>query len=232
MYPTLVEAEPILKKWSLTAKEKNISYFSTTLVREPIGHALSFFNFFHVAIADEDWSPFQGDMDPTEDNFLKTYVPNRLCHIMYDDAHSILEAPDYALRDGLVNDLHHFMDVVEYNRRNEPSYCNITKVREILYNTNIFNYIGVTEKLSTHILPMFTYLVFGDASWGLNTSIKKKVDTFYDNEEDIKLEIKPLKKYDLSDETKQKVLTESNLDQQLYEEILEKFNHWPKYEEI
>ena len=167
-------------------------------------------------------------MDPTEDNFLKTYVPNRLCHIMYDDAHSILEAPNYALRDGLVNDLHHFMDENELNRRKEPSFCDLTKVLEVLDTS--FDYVGVTEKLSTHILPMFTYLVFGDASWGLDASIKKKVDTFYDNEEDKKLEIKPLKKHNLSEETKTKVLQESSLDQQLYETILTKFNHWPKYE--
>jgi len=253
MYPTLLEAQPILEAWRAEAKSKNVPIFVATLLREPLGHALSFFNFFHVATNEKvsRWSPFRGDMAATEDNFLATYVPNRLCHMMYDDAHAILQAPDLALRQGLVDKLHHFMDDDELQRRQESRVCAVEKVREVLHQS--FDYVGVTEKISDYLLPMTTYLAWGDASWALDAERKKNVDHLLgpdepevqdkvkgkdadaddddaDNEEPAEeIVVVPLKKHHLSEATKAKVRTESRIDQQLYEEFRDKYDQWPKY---
>lgn len=223
MYPTLVEAQPLLDEWRSEANEAGVPFFAMTILREPLGHALSFFNFFHVATDEEPWSPFTGDLEPTEDNFLRTYVPNRLCHLLYDDAHGILEAPDFALREGLLEDLHHFMDEEELNRRNEPSNCNLEKVQQMVFEDKTFDYVGVTEKLSTHILPMVCDIMFGDPQLAVDAEPKKKADEV--NDEDVI----PLKKHVLSESTIQKVAEESAKDQLLYEMARDKFAHWPAY---
>mmetsp|Transcript_37259 Transcript_37259/g.41527 ORF Transcript_37259/g.41527 Transcript_37259/m.41527 type:complete len:513 (-) Transcript_37259:471-2009(-) len=255
MYPTLIEAQPILDEWRDYAEIQDVPFFVSTILREPLGHALSFFNFFHVAVDPEEsaWSPFVGEMEPTEENFLKTYVPNRLCHIMYDDAHAILQAPSAALRPGLVDELHHFMDDDELHRRVDfdtkpPRICDIDKVREVLNNS--FDYIGVTENITPTILPIITYLAWGDASWAEDAEQKKNVDNFLGppdelTEEEIAEEaeyegpeeepeeiVLPLKKHHLSDATKAHVLQESSLDQQLYEEYRDKYAHWPTYQRL
>jgi hypothetical protein len=225
MYPTLVEAAPLLKAWRQHATEEGVPFFLATVLREPLGQSLSFFNFFHVVINHElvDWTPFRGDLDPTEENFLKTYVPNRLCHLMYDDAHGILEAPDFALIDGLVDNLHHFMDDNEINRRNEPSHCDIDVVRSILFG-GLFDYVGITERLSGTILPMFMQMVFGDHKIAERAEKKKDVNELFEEDE-----MPPLKKDKLSEATKEKVKKGSAKDQQLYEEARDRYAHWPVY---
>ncbi|VEU35439.1 unnamed protein product [Pseudo-nitzschia multistriata] len=223
MYPTLIEAAPILREWRARAEAEGIPFFATTVLREPLGHALSFFNFFHVTVDEMEWSPFAGDMDATEENFLKTYVGNRLCHLMYNDAHGILEAPDEALREGLKENLFHFMDEHELNRRNEPSHCDADALRTILFEDNTFDYVGITERLSTHILPMFTKIVFGDARLAGDAEVKKKAADMTDDT------WVPLKKNTLSESTKELVARESAKDQKLYEEARDRFAHWPSY---
>jgi len=226
MYPTFVEAAPVLDHWREYAEAEGVPFFAMTVLREPLGQALSFFNFFHVAVdEDMDWNPFLGAMEPTEENFLKTYVPNRLCHLMYDDAHGILEAPDEALREGLKDNLYHFMDEEEMNRRNEPSFCNVDVVRKILFEDTIFDYVGVTERLSKTILPLITKVVFGDHSLAIGAEQKKKVTHLFDEED----KVVPLRKHALSESTKEMVARESAKDQQLYEEARDRFDHWPQY---
>lgn len=223
MYPTLVEAAPQIDLWRKTAEAEGIPFFVATVLREPLGHALSFFNFFHVTVDESHWSPFAGDMDATEENFVKTFVPNRLCHLMYDDAHGILEAPDFALREGLKENLWHFMDEDELNRRNEPSSCDIDAMRKILFRDTTFDFVGVTERLSTHILPMFTKIVFGDPTLAQDAETKKRAVDMTDDT------WVPLKKHALSDSAKEMVATGSAKDQQLYEEARDHFAHWPSY---
>ena len=82
---------------------------------------------------------------------------------MYDGPHGILEAPDFALKDGVVEKLHKLMDPEEFDRRSEPSHCDIEKVRNILFQSTIFDYFGVTENSNAYS-TMFTKMVFGDAS--------------------------------------------------------------------
>jgi len=223
MYPTLVEAKPVLDAWRTAATAAGVPLFVATVLREPLGHALSFFNFFHVTIDEHEWSPFAGDMDATEENFVKTFVPNRLCHLMYDDAHGILEAPDEALREGLLKNLWHFMDEEELNRRNVPSNCDVDKLKDILFDGTTFDYVGVTDRLSTHILPMFTKMVFGDAELARDAKPKKKASNLTDDT------WVPLKKKDLSETTKAMVAEKSAKDQHLYEEARDRFAHWPEY---
>lgn len=227
MYPTLVEAAPIFNAWREYSESQGIPFFLATVVREPLGHSLSFFNFFHVAVDQElsEWSPFIGDLQPTEENFLKTYVPNRMCHLMYDDAHGILEAPDFALREGLLEDIHEFMDEEEYNRRNEPSHCDVDVVRNILFG-GTFDYVGVTDRISKHILPMFMKIVFGDENLADESEQRKDVNKIFEIDQHA---LPPLKKNALSEATKEKVLKESAKDQQIYEEARDRFAHWPKF---
>jgi len=223
MYPTLVEAAPVLDGWREAAKAEGVPFFLATVLREPLAHALSFFNFFHVVSYEQVWSPFTGELEPTEENFLKTYVPNRMCHLMYDDAHGILEAPDFALREGLLENIEHFMDEDELNRRNEPSHCDIEVVRKLLFG-GTFDYVGVTERTSTHTLPLFTKIVFGDHNLAKVADRKKDIAEFFDEDE-----MPPLKMDKLSDATREMVLRESSKDTALYEEARDRFAHWPSY---
>jgi len=225
MFPTLVEAVPVLDEWKRYAKANGVPIFVTTVLREPLGQALSFFNFFHVVVDEEDaeWSPFTGDLEPTEENFLKTYVPNRMCHLMYDDAHGILEAPDFALREGLLEQIEVFMDEDEKDRRSKESDCDVEVVRKILFG-GTFDFVGVTDRLSTHILPMFSQMVFGDKTWAQQAPKKKDVNEMFGEDE-----MPPLKKDKLSQETKDMVAEKSAKDQQLYNEALERYAHWPAY---
>ncbi len=227
MYPTLVESAPLINAWREYAESQGVPFFAATVLREPLGHSLSFFNFFHVAIDNDisEWNPFKGDLQPTEENFLKTYVPNRLCHLIYNDAHGILEAPDFALVDGLLEHLPEFMDEDELNRRNEPSHCDLEAVRKILFG-GTFDYIGVTERLSTHIVPMFMKMVFGDEKLADEVGTKKDATLIFEADGH---ELPPLKKHALSESTKEKVLKESAKDQQLYEEARDRFAHWPQF---
>jgi len=225
MYPTLVEAALVLDQWRKYAESQGVPFFAATVLREPLSHALSFFNFFHVASEDSDWNPFTYYLEPTEENFLKTYVPNRMCHLLYNDAHGILEAPDFALRPDLVEDLHHFMDEDELNRRNEPSFCDVDVVRKILFDDTTFDFVGVTERLTTHILPMFMQIVFGDHTLSEGADRKKDSTLIFDEPD----EAPPLRKNKLSEATKEKVAKESAKDYQLYDEAVAKFAHWPQY---
>lgn len=222
-YPTLVEAAPIINGWREYAESQGVPFFVATVLREPLGHALSFFNFFHVVVEEQPWSPFTSYLEPTEENFLKTYVPNRLCHIMHDDPHGILEAPEFALAEGVLEQIHLFMDEDELNRRNEPSNCDVDVVRQVLFG-GTFDYVGVTERLSTHIIPMFMKILFGDHTLAEGSEKKKDVNSMFDPDE-----LPPLKKNKLSEATKEKVAKESAKDQQLYEESLDRFAHWPQY---
>jgi len=164
-----------------------------------------------------------------------------------------LQAPSAALRPGLVDELHHFMDDDELHRRVDfdtkpPRICDIDKVREVLNQS--FDYIGVTENITPTILPIITYLLWGDASWADDAEQKKNVDNFLGppdelTEEEIAEEaeyegpeeepeeiVLPLKKHHLSAATTAQVLQESSIDQQLYEEYRDKYAHWPTYERL
>lgn len=231
-YPTLVEAAPVLQQWRAEAEAKGIPFFASTTIREPLGHSLSFFNFFHVSDDGSYWNPFEGDLQPTEANFLKTYVPNRLCHLMYNDAQGILEVPKIALRNETLNNLTEDL----LNRRKEATSCDAVKVQEALFG-GTFDYVGVTEELSTHSLPMFAKLIFGDASLAADAPREKKaqqvVNSFhdydYDHNETEVVEVIVLKKEDLSEATKAKIMEESKIDQALYEEARKTFGHWPSF---
>jgi hypothetical protein len=224
--PTMVEAAPLLDSWRKAAKAEGVPFFLTTVLREPLSHALSFFNFFHVVDYEEDeedWNPFTGDLKPTEEIFLKTYIPNRLCHLMYDDVHGIFGAPNFALREGLLENTHHFMDEEELNRRNEPSHCDMEVVRKLLFG-GTFDYVGVTERISTHILPMLTEIVFGDHTLAKDADKKMDITKLFTEDQ-----MPPLKKDKLSDATREMVLRESSKDTALYEEARDRFAHWPSY---
>ena len=225
--PTLVEAIPVLDGWRRAAKAAGVPFFVTTVVREPLAHAVSFFNFFHVFDYDDedDWNPFTSDLAPTEDNFLKTYSPNRLCHWLYDDVHGILEAPEFALRAGLWDNRHHYRDAEEERtrRRHAPSPCDLEVVRKLLFG-GTFDYVGVTERLSTQMLPMLTAMVFGDHTLAQEADQKLDITTVLTT--DAK---SPLTMDTLSDATRDMVLRESSQDTALYEEARDRFAHWPRY---
>jgi len=224
-YPTMVEAAPLLQAWREHAEQENVPIFITSILRDPLALSLSFFNFFHVAGDDEqDWNPFTIDLDPSEENFLKTFVPNRLCHMMYNDAHGILEAPDFALKDFVKGDLPDFMDEEELNRRNEPSFCDVDRVHDVLFESGIFDYVGITEKMSSHIMPLYMQIIFGDYKVAHDADHYKHVEFMFEEEE-----VPPLRKNKVSEGTKAMVARESAKDQRLYETARDRFAHWPEY---
>ena len=102
-FPSLVELAPTLDRWRAEADRRGVEFFAFTLLREPVAHALSFFNFFHVGSnkvratptrKDHDyWNPFK-PLPLSEKNLLHSYYANdRQCRMLNSDPEATFAAP-------------------------------------------------------------------------------------------------------------------------------------------
>eukprot|EP00536_Pseudo-nitzschia_multiseries_P001055 jgi/Psemu1/180019/e_gw1.13.82.1 len=92
-FPSLVDLGPKIEQWRALADQRGVEFFAFTLVREPVAHALSFFNFFHCRMLGSD--PQSTFAAPkylvwntelvTEEQIKKSNEP---CHI--DEVHDTL----------------------------------------------------------------------------------------------------------------------------------------------
>jgi len=110
-----------------------VDFFTMTLLREPVAFALSFFNYFYIHKR-EDWNPFH-TANATEQDFLKTIVPNRQCRMLA--SHPLGLSPNDTRWDS----------------------CDYTQVSSTLLDT--MDWIGTTEDLSTQTLPLLAHFVTG-----------------------------------------------------------------------
>jgi len=70
-------------------------------------------------------------------------------------------------------------------------------------------------------------IIFGDPQLAGIARVAKTTDFIFDSR-NMKTK-KPLRMDDLSLSTKEKVALESALDEQIYQEALQRFDHWPSY---
>lgn len=219
-FPSLVELAPMIQRWRKEADNRGIGFFAFTLVREPIAHALSFFNFFHVghnahrrppSLDDHDyWNPFQ-PLNSSESNFLRSYfVDNRQCRMFDSDPEATYSAPD---------DLVWIKKEQQQQREtdNDESYqhinpCRIDEVHNALFES--LDWVGSTENLQNETLPLLTKLVANDPLVGRNNAPYKVFDN---------VGIPGMKKEGLSEETLSRILEQTRLDRRLYNDVIRNF---------
>mmetsp|Transcript_10889 Transcript_10889/g.26174 ORF Transcript_10889/g.26174 Transcript_10889/m.26174 type:complete len:399 (+) Transcript_10889:263-1459(+) len=215
-FPSLVELAPTIEKWRNEAERRGVEFFAFTLLREPVAHALSFFNFFHVGNKkqrppptkrDHDyWNPFQ-PLKSNQKNFIHSYYENdRQCRMMNSNPHATKGAP-YDLVWNYVP-----LSAKEVALSHEP--CNVQKVYDVLFNS--LDWVGTTEFLQNETLPLLTQLVSNNASRGRNT---RPFKVFDENPSGFK----GMKKADLSNESVAAILERTKLDRQLYAQVSRSF---------
>ena len=76
--PTLLQLAPQLRTWKEAAKKQGIPFFTFTLLRDTVDHAVSFFNYFHVF-----GDPRFPKMNGTIDNLRQNIQNNPQCTYLY-----------------------------------------------------------------------------------------------------------------------------------------------------
>lgn len=216
-FPSLVELTPMLDKWRAEADRRGVGFFAFTQIREPVAHALSFFNFFHVGNApknrpprtrvDHDyWNPFR-PLGSTEDNFLHSYFEtDRQCRMLNSDPQATTGAPyDVVWTQKALSE-----EQVETSLK--P--CRVDKVRDTFFNS--LDWVGTTENLQNETLPLLTKLIMDDPNRGRNNKPFK----VFDNNPAGAV---GMKKDDLSKKTMYTILQRTQLDRELYKEVTRNF---------
>ena len=215
-FPSLVELAPTIEKWRNEAESRGVEFFAFTLLREPVAHALSFFNFFHVGNKkglppptqkDHDyWNPFR-PLQASQKNFIYSYYENdRQCRMLNSNPQATIGAP----YDLVWN--YKPLSNKEIALSHEP--CNIQNVQDTFFNS--LDWVGTTELLQNETLPLLTKIVANNASLGRHNRPFKVFDenpTGY----------KGMKQLDLSDKTLAAILERTKLDRELYAEVARNF---------
>mmetsp|Transcript_0 Transcript_0/g.1 ORF Transcript_0/g.1 Transcript_0/m.1 type:complete len:435 (+) Transcript_0:114-1418(+) len=215
-FASLVELAPTIDRWRAEADRRGVGFFAFTLVREPVAHALSFFNFFHVGNFagrppptrfDHDfWNPFK-PLAPTEKEFLRSYyAKNRQCRMLHSDPQSTYAAPQRLVWKK------HKATSAEIAELHQP--CEINKVYDTFIQS--LDWVGTTENLQNETLPLLTKIVANDPSIGR----KNKPFKVYDNIPNGHI---GMKKYNLSNETMSIILERTELDRGLYADVVRNF---------
>jgi hypothetical protein len=234
-FPSLVEMSPLINKWRIEASRHNLGFFAFTLVREPIQHALSFFNFFHVGWKPnpleppDHWNPFNR-LAPSEENFVKSFVGNRQCQMLGTDPEATLAAPPDVVRDE-ASSFSERQELPSHDTNEDPYGCHIDQVYDALFES--MDWVGTTENLQNETLPLLTKLILNEPEVGLNRPPFKVYRDYSGG-------YNGLSQKDLSEQTIQHVQKETQLDQQLYNDVAKTFTldvlgwkkHFPKTKKI
>jgi Sulfotransferase family len=214
-FPTLVELVPTLVKWRAEAERRGVPFFAFTVLREPVAHSISFFNFFHVAGRDDGqaWNPFR-TLAPTEKNYLKSFQGNRQCHLMDADANGVIKSPVAGLRPAAVA-FRQELPSYESDDVHRDENCRYRKVRDALFGT--MDWVGTTESLQTETLPLLSTILLNDPAVGWNQTSKKVFSA------NVRVGTIGIKREGLSESTLAHVERETKLDRWLYEEARERF---------
>ena len=226
-FPSLVELAPMIQHWRKEADNRNVGFFAFTMVREPVAHALSFFNFFHVGhnddrppptLIDHDyWNPFQ-PLNMSESNFLHSnYMNNRQCRMLGSDPEATKSAPDDLVWKQQQQDTGTDADTdtndSQQQQNNHIPTCQVDKVHDALFKS--MDWVGTTEHMQNETLPLLTKLIVNDPSLGRKNNPYKVFD---------KAGGTPgMKKKDLSNEGLSQILEQTNLDRRLYGDVQRNF---------
>jgi hypothetical protein len=204
-----------LDKCRAAAQAEGVPFFAFTVLREPVAHALSFFNFFHVAVKPTaNWNPFRAHMEPTESNFLATFQGNRQCHMLDRDAEALFKSPLVALKDPHDPIILRQRAIINDGDSDESHYfqkCRVNAVRRALFES--LDWVGTTDQLSKSTLPLITSILLSDPEVG---SIHESSKVF--TEDPRYNEYTGLHRDDLSTAALERVFFETQWDRQLYKE--------------
>jgi hypothetical protein len=84
--PGLIALHPLLQRWRADAARHQTTFFTFTIVREPVSFYMSYFNYFWTDQCKVSCErPIQ---EPTEENLLATAVPNHQALWLTRDSHA------------------------------------------------------------------------------------------------------------------------------------------------
>jgi len=134
-YPTILDLEPHLKRWRKLSSESGVPFFIFSLLRDPLAFSVSYFNQFNAHHHYYAWNPYPDLVNATEENFVKTFVPNRQCLILASSPTGVpLDRP--------------------------VSRHECLRVQQVLMNN--FDWVGTTERMQTETLPLLLHLLSKD----------------------------------------------------------------------
>jgi len=155
--PSYVDIASIIDRLRSQAHANKVPFFVFTTVREPLSHAISFYNFEHL---DGGRGGRYVTGKPTEEDLIKILIPNMQC--LFVARGDIAMWKDWAtLKFGLTDE------------ECEEAYNVIVKTMD---------WVGTTERMSNETLPLLASILTGDPSKGIemkpkNVQNKKKKDT-------------------------------------------------------
>jgi hypothetical protein len=128
--PNLRELRKTLLGWKRTAAKTNVSTFFFTILREPLSHAISYFNFFHVERPNRHFEQVQA----TEENFLRLALHSPQCQF--------LSRGEYSLRE---------------KKKVQTTRKECRQVQEMLLET--MDWVGTTDRMNDETLPILARLL-------------------------------------------------------------------------
>jgi hypothetical protein len=202
---TLIQLSKLLEQWRILAVEHGASFFAFTLIRDPVPFHVSFFN-THMA----------PHMEPTVENLLQSMPRNEQCRRLVQN-----------------NDNDSIVDILEEEGQESSSSSTRTTECEQAYDwmRSGLDWIGTTEKLNHETLPILSHLLLQNASIGQSmprfvarqqiTIGGEAEDTNPDNNNNNN---NKLLVEDLSPEDVARIRELSNMDQKLYQNVLQDFS--------
>jgi hypothetical protein len=128
--PHLMQLKRTLLQWKRTAAKTNVSTFFFTILREPLSHAVSYFNFFHVERPNRHFRQVQA----TEENFLRFALHSPQCQF--------LSRGEYSLRE---------------KKKVQTTSEECHQVQDALFET--MDWIGTTDRMNDETLPLLFRLL-------------------------------------------------------------------------
>lgn len=124
-----------INEWRNISQSKNKPFFAFTILRNPVEHAVSYFNYFHFGCS-EPWCDVQYD-DASEDNLIKSIDrhPNLQCFFLLHDLHA------------------------SFYERCKPTEAECNNMYNILLES--LDWVGTTENLSSETIPLITSMLDG-----------------------------------------------------------------------
>jgi Fe2+ or Zn2+ uptake regulation protein len=132
--PALPFMHPHIQRWREMAAEHGTSFFTFTIIRDPVSYAVSYFNFFNAAPCTLGFCPWRLYM-PTEGNLVQTTEANNQCLLMARDHWGI------------------FMQ----KNRTAPTPQECDNVYDLLLQD--MDWVGTTEAMSEETIPLLTYML-------------------------------------------------------------------------
>jgi Sulfotransferase family len=203
-FPSLVDLAPTMKRWRMEAHRRKLGFFAFTLVREPVSHSISFFNFFQVRLEsyDRDWNPWRAQA-PTETNLMQQFVPDRQCRMLGSDPEGTMSAPASGM-----------WEPPPTPKNLDLRNCRMEALYDAIWDT--MDWVGLTETLSNETLPLLSKMVINNATYGKDT---KPFKVFKAG----KTKIRGVLKEDLSPASLERLERETSNDKKLWEDVRRNF---------